>query len=116
MSESYFDEEYDDPDEWTDDDDEDADEWVYDCGDPECCMNFAPHFRSECHTPEMYEQQARRAEREGKHCPDGDWVGDKEPGGMDCNDCGCIFISNEGRPYCKVCHEAHSSVSEEVRK
>jgi hypothetical protein len=33
----------------------DRDEWVMDCGDPNCCMNFAPHFRSECYTPEMYE-------------------------------------------------------------
>ena len=30
-------------------------EWVMDCGDPKCCMNFAPHYRHECYTPEMYE-------------------------------------------------------------
>lgn len=106
MSDDYFDEEYDDPDEWSDEDEEE-DEWVLDCGDPNCCMNFGYHFRSECHTPEMVEAQARAAERGGKRCPDGDWVGDREPGGMDCGDCGCIFISNDGRPFCKVCHEAH---------
>lgn len=37
------------------DEDEPEDEYTHDCGDPECCMNFAPHFRSECYTPEMYE-------------------------------------------------------------
>lgn len=31
------------------------DEWVMDCGDPKCCMNFAPHYRNECYTPEMYD-------------------------------------------------------------
>jgi hypothetical protein len=61
---------------------DDLDEWVFDCGDPKCCMP-GPHFRSECHTAEMLEQQMRAAERGGKHCPDGDWVNDKEPGGND---------------------------------
>jgi hypothetical protein len=37
-------------------------EWVEDCGDPECCMNFAPHFRSECCTPEMYEAMVRETD------------------------------------------------------
>lgn len=50
-------------DDW-DEDDEDKDEWVFDCGDPNCCMNFAPHFRSECYTPEMYDAMAEEAERE----------------------------------------------------
>lgn len=45
------------PDFWDDEaeDDDPLHEWVMDCGDPKCCMNFAPHFRSECYTPEMYE-------------------------------------------------------------
>lgn len=57
-------------DDWDADDDEDSDEWVYDCGDPECCMNFAPHFRSECYTPEMYEAMVAEAENEthGPEC------------------------------------------------
>lgn len=42
-------------DDWDNDDCEEKDEWVLDCGSAECCMNFAPHFRSECYTPEMYE-------------------------------------------------------------
>ncbi len=42
-------------------------EWVMDCGDPNCCMNFAPHFRSECHTPEMIE--AMNAAYEEFHAP-----------------------------------------------
>lgn len=35
------------------DDPDDEDEYVLDCGDPDCCMNFGFHFRSECYTPEM---------------------------------------------------------------
>ena len=38
-------------------------EWVTDCGDPDCCMNFAPHFRWECYTPEMVEDIEREAEQ-----------------------------------------------------
>lgn len=45
-------------------------------------------------------------DRSGKRCPDGDWLGDREPGGMECEGCGCIFISNDGRPFCKVCHDS----------
>jgi hypothetical protein len=48
---------FDDEDDANWDDGEDSDEWVHDCGDPNCCMNFAPHLRSECHTPEMIEAQ-----------------------------------------------------------
>lgn len=44
-------------------------------------------------------------ERCGKRCHDGDWIGDTEPGGMECVECECIFISNDGRPLCKVCHD-----------
>jgi hypothetical protein len=57
--------EFDAPDVQTEDDADKA--WVMDCGDPNCCMNFAPHFRHECYTPEMYEamlaeQQSDRPE------------------------------------------------------
>jgi hypothetical protein len=45
--------EFDPPDVETEDDADQA--WVVDCGDANCCMNFAPHFRHECYTPEMYE-------------------------------------------------------------
>ncbi len=103
-----FDDERDESDYWPDDDD-DKDEWVLDCGMKDCCMP-GYHFRSECYTPEMYESSVRAAERGGKRCPDGDWAGDREPGGMECEDCGCIFISNEGRSFCKVCSDAHSAV------
>lgn len=52
--------------EWAEDDIEDVDdplgEWVMDCGDPECCMNFAPHYRHECYTPEMYEAYVAEVE------------------------------------------------------
>ena len=48
-------------------------------------------------------------ERNCRRCPDGDWSGDTEPGGMECNQCGCIFISNDGRPLCKLCHDALES-------
>jgi hypothetical protein len=84
-------------------------EFVDDCGDPNCCMNFAPHSRGECYTPEMYESAVRTAERGGKRCADGDWPGDKEPGGNDCEDCGCIVIGSDGRPFCKVCSDAHDA-------
>jgi len=58
---------------WSDDMDDDVDdplgEWVLDCGDPECCMNFAPHYRHECYTPEMYEAAVAAAEAEGSSDP-----------------------------------------------
>lgn len=69
-----------DDDEWDDrehdydsDDMEERDEWVFDCRDPGCCMNFAPHFRSECHTPEMIEaMEAEHADELPKcSCPFG---------------------------------------------
>lgn len=53
-------------------------------------------------------------ERSGKRCPDGDWLGDLEPGGMECEGCGCIFISNDGRPFCRICHVRRSAVSASV--
>lgn len=56
-----------DSDDW-DADDEESDEWVLDCGDPECCMNFTYHFRSECYTPEMYEAAIAEAESEECTC------------------------------------------------
>lgn len=94
---------------WDDYDESEEDEWVLVCGYPDCCMP-GYHYRSECHSGADLEAQARHAARSCKRCPDGDWVGDKEPGGMECGDCGCIFISNEGRPLCKVCHDARSQV------
>jgi hypothetical protein len=30
-------------------------EFVWDCGNKDCCMNFQPHYRSECYTPDEYE-------------------------------------------------------------
>jgi len=50
------------------DDDDPLGEWVIDCGDPECCMNFAPHYRHECYTPEMYEAYMAEVEAESKEC------------------------------------------------
>lgn len=91
--------EYDEPDE--------SEEMILVCGYPDCCMP-GYHFRSECHNGGDIEREARFAERSGKRCADGDWIGDKEPGGEECQDCGCIFISNEGRPLCKVCHDVRS--------
>lgn len=43
------------------DEDEPEDEWVYDCGDANCIMNYQPHFRSECHTPEMVQAMEEEA-------------------------------------------------------
>jgi len=91
-----------------DEEEEDREEMVLVCGYPDCCMP-GYHFRSECHNGADIERENRFAERSGKRCPDGDWIGDKEPGGMECNDCGCIFISDDGRPLCKICHDACSS-------
>ena len=45
-------------------DDDPLREWVMDCGDPKCCMNFAPHYRHECYTPEMYEAYVAEMEKE----------------------------------------------------
>lgn len=88
-----------------DDLEEDEDnEMVLDCGFEGCVMP-GYHMRSECHNAEMLVQQELHAERAGKRCPDGDWIGDSQPGGMECGFCGCIFISNDGRPNCKVCHD-----------
>lgn len=65
-----------DDDDWVDDVEEDVDdpldEWVMDCGDPTCCMNFAPHYRHECYTPEMYEAAVAAAEAEGSSDPTAD--------------------------------------------
>jgi hypothetical protein len=44
-------------------DDDPLKEYVTDCGDPRCCMNFAPHYRHECYTPEMYEAFIAEVER-----------------------------------------------------
>jgi hypothetical protein len=88
-------------DEWEAEDDED--EMVLDCG-VEGCLMPGEHMRSECHTV----ADVLRQERQGKRCPDGDWINDREPGGMECDDCGCIFISNEFRARCKVCHDVQS--------
>lgn len=30
-------------------------EFVWDCGNADCFMNFQPHYRSECYTPDEYE-------------------------------------------------------------
>jgi hypothetical protein len=52
---------------WDDDDENDIDpesEWVLDCGNANCCMNFAPHYRSECYTPEDYEAFVAEMEAE----------------------------------------------------
>lgn len=100
---------------WEEDDDfydesedDEENEMVLDCGFEGCVMP-GEHMRSECHNAQMLEAQQRYAERAGKRCPDGDWIGDAQPGGMECEDCGCIFISNEfGRPHCKVCHDANA--------
>lgn len=50
-----------DPDALYADDDENDDPYVMDCGDPNCCMP-GPHYLSECHTPEMYDDMAAEAE------------------------------------------------------
>lgn len=59
--EDYWDERSDD---YESDDLEEADEWVLDCGDPNCCMNFTYHYRSECYTPEMYEAYVAEVSKE----------------------------------------------------
>jgi Zn finger protein HypA/HybF involved in hydrogenase expression len=41
----------------------------------------------------------------GSRIKNGDWPGDKEPGGNECNNCGGIFIGNEWRDVCKRCHD-----------
>lgn len=41
----------------------------------------------------------------GARIPDGDWPGSKEPGGMECDYCGGIYIGDEWTPACKVCWE-----------
>jgi hypothetical protein len=63
--EDYWDDRSDD---YESDDLEEKDEWVLDCGDPNCCMNFGYHFRSECYTPEMYEAMVAEAESESPAC------------------------------------------------
>ena len=89
---------------WEEDDDawteieDDSDEMVLACGVDGCLMPGG-HFRSECHTA----QDLLRQERSGNRCTDGGWIEDRRPGGMECDDCGCIFISDEHRPRCKVC-------------
>lgn len=108
MSDINWDDNDDFDDEWPAEEDDDQHEMVLDCG-LEGCLMPGEHMRCECHTVEMVEDamhEAERAERMGKRCPDGDWTGDREPGGMECIDCGCIFISNDGRPRCKVCYDA----------
>lgn len=52
------------PDGELEEDDDPLQEWVMDCGDPNCCMNFAPHYRQECYTPEMYEAHVAEMEEE----------------------------------------------------
>lgn len=34
------------------------------CGDPKCVMDFAPHFRSECHTQEMIDEFEKHVKEE----------------------------------------------------
>lgn len=43
-------------------------EFVWDCGNEYCCMNFQPHYRSECYTPDEYEayvEECSAAQNEG---------------------------------------------------
>ena len=34
----------------------------------------------------------------------------------ECEDCGCIFISYEARPLCKVCHDDRAAETVDDRK
>lgn len=38
-------------------------EFVWDCGNADCCMNFQPHYRSECYTPDEYDAYVEECER-----------------------------------------------------
>lgn len=40
--------------------------------------------------------------RNCRRCPDGDRPA-REPGGMECGRCGCIFIGEEWHGFCAVC-------------
>ena len=41
-----------------------------------------------------------------KRRPEGDWPNCQEPGGCECDECGCIFIGYEGQGTCRVCWES----------
>ncbi len=41
----------------------------------------------------------------GRYCPERSRATD-EPGGQECNDCGCIFIGAEWHSVCSVCNDA----------
>lgn len=43
-------------------------------------------------------------ERAYRRCPDGDRP-TNEPGGMECEECQCIFIGAEWHSRCRVCEE-----------
>src|SRR5258706_13522623 len=76
-------------------------EWVIDCGDPECCMNFAPHFRSECYTPEMYEAYVVAMENECEAGGDHDWQTFREKYGEDADGNRGEWREYEGCAKCK---------------
>jgi Zn finger protein HypA/HybF involved in hydrogenase expression len=70
----------------------------------ETCSMGAAHMTPSYLTLE--EQKKRIAEQlHGSRIAGGDWLGDKEPGGNECNNCGGIFIGNEWRDVCKRCHD-----------